>query len=61
LHRVAIMRGLRKIGAVKRAAGFSQLVELPPSAALSRVVVSVQDSDMGRVHGAAISESGANR
>ena len=54
LHHVAIVRGLRKIGSVKRGSGFSQLVELPPDAATLRLVVFLQDAGMGRVYGAAI-------
>jgi hypothetical protein len=49
LHHVAILRSLRKIGAVKRDAGFAQTIDVPPGA--SRVIVFVQDSGLGRVYG----------
>jgi hypothetical protein len=54
LHHVAIVRGLRKIGSVKRGSGFSQAVELGPDTAAVRLVVFLQDAGMGRVYGAAI-------
>jgi hypothetical protein len=50
LHHVAILRSLRKIGAVKRDAGFAQTIEVPPGD--GRVIVFVQDSGLGRVYGA---------
>jgi hypothetical protein len=50
LHHVAILRSLRKIGAVKRGAGFTQDVAVPPDA--QRVIVFVQDSGLGKVYGA---------
>jgi hypothetical protein len=52
LHHVAILRSLRKIGAVKRGAPFARNVEVPPGA--GRVIVFVQDGGMGRVYGAGI-------
>jgi len=54
LHFVAIVRSIRKIGAVKRGAGFSETVKLPEGAAAQRVVVFVQEPDQGRVFGAAM-------
>jgi hypothetical protein len=54
LHHVAIVRSMRKIGSVKPGAAFSQVVKLPESAASQRIVVFVQESDQGRVHGAAM-------
>jgi hypothetical protein len=39
---VAILRSRRKIGAVKRDAGFAQTIDVPPGA--GRVIVFVQDS-----------------
>ncbi len=48
LHHVAILRSLRKIGAVKRGAAFERTVEAPAD---GRVIVFVQDSGLGRVYG----------
>jgi hypothetical protein len=48
LHHVAILRSLRKIGAVKRGAAFERTVEAPPD---GRVIVFVQDSGLGKVYG----------
>jgi hypothetical protein len=48
LHHVAILRSLRKIGAIKRGAAFTQTVEVPLT---GRVVVFVQDSGLGKVYG----------
>jgi hypothetical protein len=52
LHHVAILRSLRKIGAVKKDAGFAQTLDVPPGA--GRVIVFVQDSGLGRVYGVGI-------
>jgi hypothetical protein len=52
LHHVAILRSLRKIGAVKRGAAFSQNVAVPPDT--GRVIVFVQDSGLGKVYGVGI-------
>ena len=52
LHHVAILRSLRKIGAMKRRAGFTQTVAVPTDA--GRVIVFVQDSGLGRVYGVGI-------
>jgi hypothetical protein len=52
LHHVAILRSLRKIGAVKRDAGFARNIDVPPRA--GRVIVFVQDSGLGRVYGVGI-------
>ena len=54
LHHVAIVRNIRKIGSIKCGAAFSQMVKLPDGAAVQRIVVFVQESDQGRVHGAAM-------
>jgi hypothetical protein len=54
LHHVAIVQSIRKIGSVKRGAGFSQEIPLPPEAASARVVVFLQESGPGRVSGAAM-------
>ena len=52
LHHVAILRSLRKIGAVKRGSAFAQTVAAPPGA--GRVIVFIQDSGLGKVYGAGI-------
>jgi hypothetical protein len=52
LHHVAILRSLRKIGAVKRGAGFARTLAVPPDA--GRVIVFLQDSGLGTVYGAGI-------
>jgi hypothetical protein len=52
LHHVAILRSLRKIGAVKRDAGFARDIDVPRGA--GRVIVFVQDSGLGRVYGVGI-------
>jgi hypothetical protein len=52
LHHVAILRSLRKIGAVKRGTAFAQTIDVPPGA--GRVIVFVQDSGLGRVYGVGI-------
>jgi hypothetical protein len=49
---VAILRSLRKLGAVKRNAAFTQNIPVPPDT--GRVIVFVQDSGLGKVYGAAI-------
>jgi hypothetical protein len=54
LHHVAIVRSIRKIGSVKRGAGFSREIGLPPDAGSGRIVVFLQESDQGRVVGAAM-------
>ena len=51
LHHVAILRSLRQIGVVRRGAGFSRNVEVPPDT--GRVIVFVQDSGFGKVYGVA--------
>jgi hypothetical protein len=53
LHHVAILRNLRKAGAVKRGGGFSQILSLPPEAAHQRVIVFLQEGSAGPVLGAA--------
>ena len=56
LRHVAILKSMRKIGTAKKGSGFHHLVELPADAASGRVIVFAQDSDMGRVYGAALLE-----
>ena len=52
LHHVAIVRSLRKVGTLKRGAGFSQTFATPAEA--GRVIVFVQDGTAGKVFGAAM-------
>lgn len=52
LH-VAVLRSLRKIGSVKRGAGFSATVPLAGAAAEQRVIVFLQEGTSGPVLGAA--------
>ncbi len=54
LQYVAVVRSIRKIGALKRNAGFSQVVKLPYGSAAQRVIVFVQKPGQGPVHGAAM-------
>jgi hypothetical protein len=56
LRHVAILQSMKKIGAAKKGSGFHHTVELPADAASGRVIVFAQDSDMGRVYGAALLE-----
>ena len=52
LHHVAILRSLRKVGALKHGTRFSQTVTVPADA--GRVIVFVQDGTVGKVFGAAM-------
>ncbi|HUP04908.1 MAG TPA: DUF1223 domain-containing protein [Bryobacteraceae bacterium] len=54
LSHVAVLRSIRKIGAIKRDSSFSQTVRLPYGSAAERVVVFVQDQGPGKIHGAAM-------
>jgi hypothetical protein len=54
LHHVAVVRSIRKIGAIKAGAAFSLTVKLPYGAAAQRIVVFAQESNQGRVRGAAL-------
>jgi len=54
LGHVAVVRSIRKIGAVKRGGGFARVVELPSNAAGQRIVVFVQEAGQARVYGAAM-------
>ncbi len=54
LAHVAVLRSLRKVGSVKRGAGFSQLIPLPATAAEQRVIVFLQEGTSGPVLGAAV-------
>jgi len=56
LRHVAILRSLRKVGTAKKGGSFHQTLELPADAAAGRVVVFVQESDQGKVYGAALLE-----
>jgi hypothetical protein len=52
LHHVAILRSLRKVGTVKRGAPANLTVPLNAAASGQRVIVFLQESDLGRVSGA---------
>ncbi|HEY1497348.1 MAG TPA: DUF1223 domain-containing protein [Candidatus Solibacter sp.] len=52
LHHVAIVRSLRKVGALKHGASFSQTVPVPAEA--GRVIVFVQDGTAGKIFGTAM-------
>ena len=54
LTHVAVVRSLRKIGAVKRGVAFRSEISLPPEAAAQRIVVFVQEDGQARVSGAAM-------
>ena len=54
LRHVAILRSMRKVGSVKKGGAFHQTVELKADSSAGRVIVILQDSDMGRVYGAAV-------
>lgn len=53
LHHVAVIRGIRKIGAVSRTEGFSKTVPLEPHGD-QRIIVFLQDISLGRISGAAM-------
>jgi hypothetical protein len=52
LHHVAILRSLRKIGAIKRGGGFAQDIAVPADA--GRVIVFVQEAGLGKVSGVGV-------
>jgi hypothetical protein len=54
LGHVAVVRSIRKIGAVKRGGAFARLIDLPASASGQRVVVFLQEAGQARVLGAAM-------
>jgi hypothetical protein len=54
LHHVAMLRSLRKIGTLKRGTPFHQTIDLGAAAAGKRVIVFLQDSDLGRISGAGL-------
>jgi hypothetical protein len=54
LAHVAVLRSLRKVGTVKKGAAFSQSVPLNRDAAGKRLIVFLQDSDLGKVSGAGL-------
>ena len=53
LTHVAVLKSLRKVGSVKRGAGFSQVAPLPATAAEQRIVVFLQEGTSGPIVGAA--------
>lgn len=52
LHHVSILRSIRKLGSVKKGAGFAQAIPVPASG--QRAIVFIQESDLGAVYGAAV-------
>jgi hypothetical protein len=54
LTHVAVLRSLRKIGTVKKGAAFHQSVPLSTDAAGKRLIVFLQESDIGKVSGAGL-------
>lgn len=54
LRHVAVTRSLRKVGSARRGASFHQSVPLNQDASGKRLIVFLQDSDMGRVMGAGL-------
>lgn len=51
LDHVAVVRTLKKIGAVKRGEGFHKVLELAAADSSRRVIVFLQDSDLGQISG----------
>jgi hypothetical protein len=54
LRHVAVVRNLRKVGSVKRGAAFKQSVSVGADVAGKRLIVFLQDSDLGKVAGAGL-------
>jgi len=54
LRHVSILRSLKKVGTVKKGAGFHGTAEVAADA--GRVIIFIQDGDAGTVHGAAMVE-----
>jgi hypothetical protein len=54
LRHVSILRSLKRVGVVKKGAGFRGTAEVPADA--GRVIVFLQDGDAGAVYGAAVVE-----
>ena len=54
LQHVAVLRSLRKVGTVKKGAAFHQSVPLSTDAAGKRLIVFLQESDLGKVSGAGL-------
>jgi hypothetical protein len=54
LRHVAVVRSVKKVGTGKKGSAFSQSVPLNADAAGKRLVVFLQDSDLGRVAGAGL-------
>jgi hypothetical protein len=52
LRHVAILRSMRKIASVKGGRSYAQTIELGAEAVGKRVIVFLQDSDLGRISGA---------
>jgi hypothetical protein len=54
LVHVAVLRSLKKVGTVRKGAAFNQSVHLGGDAAGKRLIVFLQDSDLGRISGAGL-------
>jgi hypothetical protein len=52
LRHVAMVRSLRKVGSIRRGAEFHRTIDVGADGAHKRMVVFLQDSDLGRVSGA---------
>ena len=54
LRHVAVLRSLRKVGSLKRGSSFHQSIPLDSDVSGKRMIVFLQDSDLGRVMGAGL-------
>ena len=54
LRHIAVLRSLKKVGTLKRGTAFQQSVPLGADAAGKRLIVFLQDSDLGKVAGAGL-------
>jgi hypothetical protein len=54
LRYVAIVRGIRKIGSVRRGVEFHKVMELPTGSGAQRIVVFLQEDGTGEISGTAL-------